>query len=176
MTRKTMLVLGGFLFLIGETLTALVTGPATERTAGRTVSGSFSHMPAAGSDQWLSELGTVRINGDMPLDPSSWVTFGKNYSLAPKRLSCGCFAPGAAQDQIDLWFENIVGGLDDVVAYNLLCRWSGSNGSPRFLTWSFAPDTVFIPSGIGEPGGQNEIFSRLDAQFGGNRALWISKF
>jgi len=53
--------------------------------------------------------------------------------------------------------------------------WSGT-GSPVNLTWSMVPDGVFI-SGTFSPGpsGNSELFSTMDAKFGGNRALWTSR-
>ncbi|MGB0715479.1 MAG: matrixin family metalloprotease [Phycisphaerae bacterium] len=175
MTRKSFLVLGGFLLLVSASVW-LVTSSRPQERNERISTNSLSQSSLLGTDGYLSDLGAVRLSGDLPLDPSSWVSFGKSYSFAPERLSCGCFAPGTPQDNMDQWYDNMVGDLQGNISYNLLCRWGGSNGSPRFLTWSFVPDGVFIPSGVGEPGGNNELFSRMDALFGGNRALWISKF
>ncbi len=62
--------------------------------------------------------------------------------------------------------------------YNAVDRWSsGVAGSPIDLTWSFAPDGLSIPSGVGEAAANSELFARMDALFGAaNRATWIAQF
>src|SRR6185436_3272417 len=50
--------------------------------------------------------------------------------------------------------------------YQLTGRWSGAQGSPRALTWSFVPDGVSLPggpSGAGEPTSNSVLFANLDA-------------
>jgi hypothetical protein len=88
-----------------------------------------------------------------------------------------CFAEGTPDDIMNAVNQALFGDLEGI-AYELTTRWSGAQGSPRALTWSFAPDGVTIPSGIGEGSGTNEIFSRMDALFAGQggRATWISRF
>jgi hypothetical protein len=54
--------------------------------------------------------------------------------------------------------------------YQLAVRWSGtvasgpagSDGEGITLTYSFAPDGTFIPSGVGEPAGASQLFAFLD--------------
>ncbi|MBI4718853.1 MAG: matrixin family metalloprotease [Planctomycetes bacterium] len=87
-----------------------------------------------------------------------------------------CFAPGTSDEIMDAVNQAMLAQAGGPLAYYLTGRWSGSQGSPRSLTWSFVPDGLNIPSGIGEPAAASELFSRMDALFGGNRALWISKF
>lgn len=62
--------------------------------------------------------------------------------------------------------------------YFLGSRWSGTQGSPRSLTWSFVPDGLSIPNGIGEGTAPSQLFSRLDSIFAtqGGRATWIARF
>lgn len=55
-------------------------------------------------------------------------------------------------------------------------RWPGSQGTPVSLTYSFPPDGLNIPSGVGEAAAPNELNARLNAQFGGNTAQWKSLF
>ena len=55
--------------------------------------------------------------------------------------------------------------------YFIGSRWSGLQGTPRALTWSFVPDGTIAGSGLA-----STLFATLDGQFGGNRALWISRF
>src|SRR5262249_28794844 len=62
--------------------------------------------------------------------------------------------------------------------YQLTSRWSGATGSPRALTWSFAPDGINIPGGVGEPASANNLFATLDSKFAtqGGRATWVNRF
>jgi hypothetical protein len=80
-----------------------------------------------------------------------------------------------SQEVID-WLEmNLYRGGQD---YQNNSRWPGSQGDPVNLSWSFCPDGMSIPNGIGEGTGTNEIFSRLDSLFSaqGGRATWINRF
>jgi len=83
-----------------------------------------------------------------------------------------CFAPGTDPRVVEEMCERYpqLCGHDEDGRYFLSSRWSGAQGSPRVLTWSFVPD------GLNVDGASSELFSRMDAQFSGNRALWISKF
>lgn len=60
--------------------------------------------------------------------------------------------------------------------YNLNTRWSGAQGSPRVITWSFVPDTVSISGapGISEPTSNSSLFATFDAKMA--RATWIAHF
>jgi len=60
--------------------------------------------------------------------------------------------------------------------YNLNTRWSGSQGAPRVITWSFVPDTVNITGapGINEPASLSSLFATFDAKLA--RATWIAHF
>jgi len=59
--------------------------------------------------------------------------------------------------------------------YILNGSWGVPN-APHTLTWSFAPDGMSIPGGVGEATANNILFSRMDSLFGGNRALWVAQF
>jgi hypothetical protein len=61
--------------------------------------------------------------------------------------------------------------------YDLGVRWSGGQGSPRALTWSFVPDGLTIPNGIGEGSGTSVLFQILDSQYSaqGGRATWVAR-
>ncbi len=54
--------------------------------------------------------------------------------------------------------------------------WVTSPGTPKRLTVSFVPDGTFIPGTSGRPGGNNELFTRMDAMFGsvGGRTAWTT--
>ncbi len=60
--------------------------------------------------------------------------------------------------------------------YKLASRWSGGQGTPRVITWSFVPDTVSITGApnIGEPTSNSSLFTTFDAKLA--RATWISRF
>jgi len=60
--------------------------------------------------------------------------------------------------------------------YDLNSRWSGSQGAPRVITWSFVPDTVNITGapGINEPASLSSLFATFDAKLA--RATWIAHF
>lgn len=56
--------------------------------------------------------------------------------------------------------------------YNVGTRWSpGSQGDPYTVTWSFVPDGLSIPSGVGEPASASVLFARMDTKWA--RATWI---
>jgi len=51
-------------------------------------------------------------------------------------------------------------------------------GDPLTILWSFAPDGLNIPNGVGEPAAANELFARMDSLFAsrGGRATWVQQF
>jgi hypothetical protein len=67
--------------------------------------------------------------------------------------------------------------------YNATGRWTttATNGSgipagtPITITWSLVPDTLANVPDLNGVAGNSTLFATMDAQFGGNRALWISK-
>ncbi|MCG3138551.1 MAG: hypothetical protein HJJLKODD_02416 [Phycisphaerae bacterium] len=98
-----------------------------------------------------------------------------------------CFAPGTDPNYMaemeaklfELW-ANSDAAQNDLgrdAQYWLGSRWSGSQGSPRTITWSFVPDGLSIGSGIGESTAPSELFSRMDSLFAsqGGRATWINR-
>lgn len=72
--------------------------------------------------------------------------------------------------------EASLGAFDRFQANN---RWSGGSfgtaGNPITLTYSFVPDGLNIPNGVGEPAAPSSLFATMDAEFG-TRATWISLF
>lgn len=75
-----------------------------------------------------------------------------------------CFAVGTAPEVVE-YFNNLLEGDVAGPRYQITSRWLGSQGSNRNLTWSFVPDGLFIPSGIGEAAANSDLFARLDALF-----------
>lgn len=91
-----------------------------------------------------------------------------------------CFKPGTDPAYMDM-ANHIVHvrnlaffGTD----YNLGNRWSGAQGSPRALTWSFVPDGLVITGGSSEPSSPSDLFFQMDGGFStqGGRATWINRF
>lgn len=60
--------------------------------------------------------------------------------------------------------------------YFLGSRWTGSQGAPRVITWSFVPDTVSITGvpDIGDATSNSSLFATFDAKM--SRATWIALF
>lgn len=60
--------------------------------------------------------------------------------------------------------------------YKLGSRWSGTQGSPRVITWSFVPDGLSITgaSSVGDATSDSSLFATFDAKYA--RATWISRF
>lgn len=79
-----------------------------------------------------------------------------------------CFAPGT-DPAIMAYYNNLM-QYDPYNRYQLANRWPGSQGDPIVLRWSMVPDGLTIDDGV-----PSDLFSTMDAKFGGNRALWISK-
>ncbi|MBI4719565.1 MAG: matrixin family metalloprotease [Planctomycetes bacterium] len=87
-----------------------------------------------------------------------------------------CFAPGTPPEVMAAYQQAMIAEVGPL-AYFLGPRWPGSQGSGKALTWSFVPDGLQISAGTqGETPGPSELFAEMDAQFGGNRALWIARF
>jgi hypothetical protein len=95
-----------------------------------------------------------------------------------------CFAEGTdpeymkqvMQQMFEMWHPSDEEDEGEGPQYNSVDRFgSGSQGDKAHVTWSFVPDGLNIPSGIGEGSNPSELFERMDSLFGGNRARWISK-
>ncbi|RIK66566.1 MAG: hypothetical protein DCC65_09445 [Planctomycetota bacterium] len=87
-----------------------------------------------------------------------------------------CFAEGTPPDVVE-FFRDLTENPASP-RYQLTGRWPGTQGSNLTLTWSFVPDGLSIPSGIGEGTSASDLFARLDSQFAaqGGRATWINRF
>ncbi|MBI5864637.1 MAG: immunoglobulin domain-containing protein [Planctomycetes bacterium] len=87
---------------------------------------------------------------------------------------------GALDPVIFSWWEHDGsggGGGGYGERYWLGNRWSGSQGAPRTLTWSFVPDGLTISGGAGEAATASSLFSRMDSLYAaqGGRATWINR-
>lgn len=106
-----------------------------------------------------------------PGQPLEW--YQKNFTK-PAGGAEACFAKGTPADVVAHLEQEV---LNANSRYILNTRWSGAQGTPRALTWSFVPDGTNIPNGIGEAAGPSVLFATLDAQFAaqGGRATWIAR-
>lgn len=87
-----------------------------------------------------------------------------------------CYAPGTPPEVMALYNRYMQVGPGPL-AYFLSGRWSGGQGNPRNLTWSFVPDGTLILAAIpGEVTLPSEIFSRMDTLFFEDTALWTGLF
>lgn len=122
----------------------------------------------------------VEASPDMVFGPGVGLNFYyENWGTPDPNLplTYACFAPGTAPDVVN-FFHNLLEGDAAAPRYQTTSRWSGLQGSNRNLLWSFVPDGLSISSGIGEPVGNSELFSRMDSLFAaqGGRATWINRF
>jgi len=122
----------------------------------------------------------------VPGDPS------RGMKRVPLGKVAACFADGTPPEIVAAFMQGMIGGEEgqwpdpnDLRNYNLTTRWNGTSGAtggtagnPASVTWSFAPDGLSIPSGVGEPTANNTLFATLDAQFAaqGGRARWVGLF
>lgn len=95
-------------------------------------------------------------------------------------LPLGIGQPGQDAGAIQFtWWEYDGDGSDDGGGgdsrYYLGNRWSGTQGSPRALTWSLVKDGTIIPGAAGEASTPSELFSRMDSLYSsqGGRATWV---
>jgi hypothetical protein len=108
-------------------------------------------------------------------DPSLEITVGDPEDLGPMSA---CFDEGAVvSPEIMQIVNSYIAGVFGT-RYQLGTRWTGTVGNTINLTWSFVPDGLSIPNGIGEPTANSTLFSSMDTKFGGvaNRATWITQF
>lgn len=89
-----------------------------------------------------------------------------------------CFAPGTDQAVVNAFQQAMQAtqGWPAPNQYQLAPRWTGNQGDPFTVRWSFVPDGLQITGGVGEPDAGSTLFAGMDAKFGGNRAAWIAKF
>ncbi|QOI99284.1 MAG: matrixin family metalloprotease [Phycisphaeraceae bacterium] len=159
-------------------------------SAGVAAAGALSFRggdPAAGARDGAVE--PVSVSGGAGQDEVVGV------ASRPRRMMIG-FTPSQFED-LKGEFANMVGACFDPASppspemmetinamhlwgqrYFLSSRWSGAQGTARALTWSFVPDGLNIPNGIGEGAAASELFSRMDSLFAaqGGRARWITQF
>jgi hypothetical protein len=92
-----------------------------------------------------------------------------------------CFAPGTPEEVIDAFQDAMDRAFPD--RYQQQLRWTsgvaigstGDENEPFTLTYSFAPDTTFIPSGVGEAPATSDLFAFLNGIYG-NPATWQPLF
>ncbi len=92
-----------------------------------------------------------------------------------------CFAPGTPEEVIQAFRAAMDRASPS--RYQQQGRWSasvaignpGAENEPITLTYSFAPDGTVIPSGVGEPIGNSDLFSFLDGVYGSTQT-WQDLF
>ena len=83
-----------------------------------------------------------------------------------------CFAEGTTPDYVER-ISDIVNAQNQVFAgtadyYQANQRWSGAQGTPRTLTWSFVPDGTVITAAVpGETNSGSSLFAQMDSAFRG---------
>ena len=92
-----------------------------------------------------------------------------------------CFAPDTDEEIVRI-VSQLIYGVDRPWDYQAGNRWSttahggtGGQGDPITITYSFVPDGVNVPDGIGEGAAPNEIYARMNTLFG-SEAAWKAKF
>lgn len=157
------------LALFGSTLVAaaayLLPSPAAHTAQGNLSAAESSHTCR------------VELDDELNLPPGlglEWYEKNFKRNSPEKDTVAACFAKNTPPDVVQFVEQEI---YDANSRYQLNTRWSGAQGSPRALTWSFVPDGLNIPNGIGEAAAPSTLFATLDAQFAaiGGRATWISR-
>jgi hypothetical protein len=93
-----------------------------------------------------------------------------------------CFYPGTDPKVVERVTQLLYTSPPNPLDYYLGARWSttangstGSQGNPIILTYSFVPDGVSIPGGVGEPTSSNILYATMNSLFG-SEAVWKAKF
>jgi len=90
-----------------------------------------------------------------------------------------CFAPGTSSDVVNALEVAVFGNAAAMPRYQANTRWSSTatngggltQGTPTTLTYSFVPDGVSVPNGVGEGVAPSNLFAFLDGIYG-NTATW----
>lgn len=105
--------------------------------------------------------------------------FGKGHDTCQYGVGV-CYAPGTPLEVIQRVEEAVMAaylsqfeGLEQP-EYNTTSRWTGTQGDPFTVTWSFVPDGLSISNGIGEGIAPSTLFAEWDAVL--PRASWIALF
>ena len=135
------------------------------------------HGPSWVAQRWLEGANGQQLNRPyianrlmFEWDPGEWNGVGH-----PAARIAACYAPGTDEGYMMEMEARLGRGWGE--RYFVTNPWSGSTGVALNLTWSLVPDGVFIPSGVGEPGAANILFSRMDTLFAaqGGRATWVNR-
>lgn len=113
---------------------------------------------------WLSTLGGVLLTGAAHAQDA--------WDDPTNDLGVVCFAEGTDA----LYVEEMSGMMPPLPEYFLGGRWTGSQGDPVALSWSFVPDGLALVDAGGS--GTSDLFARMDALFAaqGGRATWVARF
>jgi len=108
------------------------------------------------------------------LSPTHQDMLVRLFGLEERRWVHGCWQNMPTPQAAALFNAAIQGNN-----FQPVTRWSSTassggglqNGDPTTIRYSFVPDGTFIPSGVGEPAGNSNMFAVLNAQFG-NPTTW----
>jgi len=130
-----------------------------------------SDAPGLGKRHVRSEIAERKAELRRMLDPDLQLAMTSFFGEQP------CFAPGTpdwyVRQFIELGNPPLAGPHHNLTEGN---TWPGPAGEPIELTWSLAPDGIIIPGRFGAEDQPNSLFATLDAQFFGDRQLWIEQF
>jgi len=113
-------------------------------------------MPSASNAQDSLEGAECRIVGNMSILFKAGTTEPEKQAAIHKMSSNSDFQP------FDRWVTTHAGN-------------TGPWGNPASISYSYVPDGTFVPN-AGFGSGPSSLFARMNQQFGGNTALWQSKF
>ena len=156
---------------------ALAVVAGTVGVMGGVAGGMTASGPALGGpmqDISFQDGRTSSLIRSGDINPKSAVTeIGDPEDLGSIAL---CYAEGTVltPQMHEAMLDAQLGGGGYGTRYNIGARWAGTAGSPIALTWSLVPDGVNIPSGVGEPAANSNLFSAMNAKFGAaNQAVWV---
>jgi hypothetical protein len=169
--------LGVLLILVGLAVGVVATHPGTK--SGTPLPLSNIEQAAAPSRDASLLVGTAaseaanhaKVNPDAFIEMAVLNALMQNTDDRPAGGAV-CFAPGTPPEVIAAFYAEHPEFAPGDSRYQLGTRWTGSQGDPKALTWSFVPD------GINVDGGPSVLFQRMDNLFSGygGRATWIAKF
>lgn len=178
--NKRLYGLGGLVLLAGSGLyLGMVGAPEKESALRRAVAAA---VPKSFDDS--SKPVESRIVADRRGEPLAICETGFTADGVPVSV---LFAPDTSEAYIRSVmraFARQDSGLDGRErAYNPGQRWTttanggtGTAGNPIVLTYSFVPDGTNVPAAAGAGAAPSNLFSTMNSKFGGNTALWQSKF
>ena len=127
-------------------------------------------QPTSLASRWFKTQLESQTRKTMP----PWETLAYSSGIEfPQGPVMACYAKDTPQSTIDA-MESALGRAFGP-AYQNASGWNGAAVNAVFtIRWSFVPDGLSIPSGVGEPIANSNLFTRMDVLAA--RATWIAKF